>query len=206
VREDRLMQQSHPVTTWLKDLKLGDPAAAQRLWEAYYERLVRLARRKLANAPRRVADEEDVALAAFHSFCRGVGKGRFPRLEDRNDLWQILLMVTARKACDQKQQERRQKRGGGRVRGESAFTNAEGSGGGFAAIAGREPTPEFSLLVAEKLDGLFGQLDEGALREIAMLKLEGYSNAEIADRLDCGLRSVERKLARIRAIWEEETG
>ncbi len=198
------MQRTHSVTAWLKDLKLGAPDAAQKLWEAYYERLVRLARRKLANAPRRVADEEDVALAAFDSFCRGVGKGRFPRLEDRNDLWQILLMMTARKASDQKQQERRQKRGGGRVRGESALINPERSGCGFSAIAGREPTPDFSLMVAEKLDWLLERLSEDSLRKLALLKLEGYTNVEIADQLDCGERTVERKLARIRAIWDDE--
>jgi len=198
------MELSASVTAWLDQLKLGDPEAAQRLWEAYYTSLVRLARRKLAHAARRVADEEDVALAAFHSFCRGVGKGRFPRLEDRNDLWEVLLMMTDRKASDQRRLERRQKRGGGRVQGESAFGSPETSAGGLGAIVGREPTPDFAFQVAEQLDRLLVRLGEDALRELATLKLEGYSNAEIAERLDCGLRTVERKLSRIRAIWDEK--
>jgi DNA-directed RNA polymerase specialized sigma24 family protein len=64
------------VTIWLDRLKLGDERAAQRLWEAYYTRLVRLARRRLANAPRRAADEEDVALAAFGAGRRHSAKSR----------------------------------------------------------------------------------------------------------------------------------
>jgi DNA-directed RNA polymerase specialized sigma24 family protein len=43
-----------------------------------------------------------------------------------------------------------------------------------------------------------------SLREIALLKLEGHSNQEIANRIECGLRTVERKLQGIRAIWSEE--
>ena len=197
------MEPNASVTTWLDQLKLGEQQAAQKLWEAYYSRLVRLARRKLTSAPRRMADEDDVALAAFHSFCRGVEKGRFPRLENRNDLWQVLVVMTARKASDQKQLERRQKRGGGRVRGESVFADSQASKGGLGDVVGREPTPEFAILVAEELNGFLRRLGDDSLRELALLKLEGYSNSEIAERLSCGLRTVERKLSRIRAICGE---
>src|SRR5262245_11049219 len=50
------------VTCWLDLLRAGDPAAAQKLWEGYFRRLVGLARARLRAAPRRAADEEDVAL------------------------------------------------------------------------------------------------------------------------------------------------
>jgi DNA-directed RNA polymerase specialized sigma24 family protein len=190
------------VTIWLDQLKLGDERAARELWEAYYTRLVRLARRKLADSPRRAADEEDVALAAFDSFCRGIDQGRFPRLENRNDLWQVLVVVTARKAADQRNSERRQKRGGGRVRGESAFANSSKSMRGISDIVGREPTPEFAIRVAEEFDALLHRLADKKLRELALLKFKGYSNEEAAKCLDCGLRTVERKLSRIRAIWD----
>src|SRR6516164_710913 len=106
----------HPeasVTQWLDRLKAGDPHAAQKLWERYFRRLVGLARKKLGAAPRRAADEEDVALSAFASFCRGAAHGCFSQLHDRADLWQLLVMLTARKAFDLTQHERRQKRGGG---------------------------------------------------------------------------------------------
>jgi DNA-directed RNA polymerase specialized sigma24 family protein len=197
------MDSAASVATWLEQLRLGQKQAIQKLWQEYYAQLVRLARRKLAASKRRVADEEDVAVAAFHSFCRGIEKGRFPRIENRDDLWQVLLVLTARKASDQKQLERRQKRGGGRVRGESVFAQGDTPNAGLVDFAGREPSPEFAILVGEELDRMLKRLDDESLRELVVLKLEGYANAEIAERLGCGLRTVERKLSRVRAIWEK---
>ncbi len=44
-------------------------------------------------------------------------------------------------------------------------------------------------------------LNDPGLRQIAFWKLEGYTNEEIAEKLECTLRTVERKLERIRAYW-----
>src|SRR5947209_7211625 len=94
------MAEEGSVTRWIDLLKDGDTAAARPLWEAYYRRLVTLARARLRGLPLRSADEEDVALSSFDSFCRGAEQGRFPRLEDRDDLWQLLVVITVRKAYD----------------------------------------------------------------------------------------------------------
>ena len=66
------------VTLWVGDLKAGDHAAAQKLWERYFEKLVRLARAKLRAALRAAEDEEDAALSAFDSFCPAAAKGVSP--------------------------------------------------------------------------------------------------------------------------------
>lgn len=79
------------VTQWLTRLAKGDEWAARRIWERYYEQLVRLARRKLGRSPRRAADEEDVVLSAFEGFCRNAAAGRFSQLGDRYDLSLWLL-------------------------------------------------------------------------------------------------------------------
>ncbi len=76
-----------------------------------------MASRKLGDLPRRVADEEDVVLSAFHDFLRGVEEGRFTRLDDREDLWQVLVMLTERKAIGLRRKTQAEKRGGGQVRG-----------------------------------------------------------------------------------------
>src|SRR5207249_11665632 len=107
------------VTDWIASLKAGDADAAQKLWQRYFESLVRLARGRLRGAPRAMADEEDVALSAFDSFVRGAARGRYPRLDDREDLWRLLVVITERKALDQARHERQQKRGGGKVVGMS---------------------------------------------------------------------------------------
>ena len=95
------MSSGGSVTRWVAALKAGDAAAAQPLWERYHRQLVALARRKLDASRRRAADEEDVVQSAFHSFFRGVARGRFPQLNDRDNLWRLLVVITARKAVDQ---------------------------------------------------------------------------------------------------------
>jgi DNA-directed RNA polymerase specialized sigma24 family protein len=188
------------VTLWLESLKAGDAAAAGKLWRRYFEALVRLARDRLRGAPRAVADEEDAALNAFDSFVRGAARGRYPRLDDRDDLWRLLVTITERKAFDQAQQERRQKRGGGRVVGMAGA----GDPGGAVDVADAMPTPEFAAMVADECRVLLGRLRDDSLRQVALLRMEGYSNEEIADRLGCSLRTVARKVELIRRTWAGE--
>src|SRR5437660_7601206 len=101
------------VTHWISQLKSGDTAAVQKLWESYFPRLVGLARKKLQAGPRRAADEEDVALSAFDSFVRNATHGSFPDLHDRDNLWLLLVAITVRKALQLIRHEQRQKRSGG---------------------------------------------------------------------------------------------
>ncbi len=194
-------------TSWIGHLKGGDPAAAQDLFEEYFQQLLRFAQRKLGPAPRRAADEEDVVLSAFNSFCLGAAQGRFPQLKDRDDLWKLLVTITARKALRQAQHARRQKRGGGKVRGESAFLGPKTSEhDGIDQIVGREPTPAFAAELAEEFQRLLDRLGDETLRRVAVLKMQGYTNEEIAAQLGCALRSVERKLGGIRKIWSSQEG
>jgi DNA-directed RNA polymerase specialized sigma24 family protein len=196
----------HSVTQWIGDLRTGNrDEASRRLWERYFERLARLARARLRTAGGGPADGEDIALSAFDSFICGTAAGRYPALGDRDDLWRLLVTITARKAYNQWRDESRQKRGGGRVVGEGALAGADPDGDDFLAqVVGSEPTPEFAALVADEYRRLFGSLADESLRVVALLRLEGHSNEEIARSLDCGLRTVERKLEVIRKRWETE--
>jgi DNA-directed RNA polymerase specialized sigma24 family protein len=194
------------VTRWIGGLKAGDPEAARCLWERYFADLVRLARARLRDVPRAVADEEDAALNAFDSLCRGTGEGRFPQLDDREGLWRVLVTITARKAADQVQHERRLKRGGGRVRAEAdmAATALEAGGLGQAPAVG--PSPELAALLADECRRLFDTLPDESLREVARLRLEGYTDREIATSQKCGLSTVERRLRTIRSLWTAKGG
>ncbi len=144
------MPDSGSVSFWVAQLKAGDAVAAGRFWEGYYRRLVGLARKRLQGQPRAAADEEDVALRAFASFCRGAERNQFPRLDDRDDLWQGLVLVTARKASRLIRHERALKRGGAAVRHAEALD--EDGADVLAEVIGREPTPEFAAQVAEDID------------------------------------------------------
>lgn len=184
------------VTTLIQHLQAGDHKAAQPLWERYYPRLVGLAPERLRGTPRRVADEDDVALSAFDSFCRGVEQGRFPQLKDRDGLWALLVLITVRKAADLVQYNRRERRGGGQVRGDSALAGRDG----LAEIEAGDPTPDVAAQLAEEFQLLLDRLGTDELRRIAVWKLEGYTNVEIAARLGCAEVSIERRLRLIRKI------
>ena len=187
------------VTHWISALKQGDQAAVSGLWESYFRRLVGLARARLGDVPRRVADEEDVALSAFDSFCRRAQAGQFRSLHDRDDLWQILALITVRKAIDLRNYEGRQSRGRGRIRSLTELTRD-----GLETIGGEEPTPELAAQFVEEFQRLMEQLGDSTLQSVATWKLEGYTNDEIAARLGCVTSTVERKLARIRSKWARE--
>jgi RNA polymerase sigma factor (sigma-70 family) len=200
------MSADGSVTRWVTALKEGDAAAAQPLWERYHRRLVALAREKLRASRRRAADEEDVVQSAFHSFFQGVARGRFPQLDDRDNLWRLLVVITARKALDQVAHEYSKKQGGGTLQGESRM-NPGGPGWNEAAIeqvVGTEPTPEFAAQVAEEYERLLDLLGDNTLRQVAVWKMESLTADEIAERLDCSRRTVARKLETIRIIWSEE--
>jgi RNA polymerase sigma factor (sigma-70 family) len=194
------MSSGQSVTTWIGLLRGGDHEAAQRLWERYFGRLVTFARGKLNGVPRRAADEEDVALSAFHSFCQAAQ--RFPQLNNRDDLWQVLVMLTARKAYQERREQQALKRGGGaiddgpRAAGTAAVELDE--------IVGDEPTPEFAASIAEQFEALLAKLPEPELRQIARLRLEEYNTEEIAEQLGIAERTVRRKLVLIRSYWEND--
>jgi DNA-directed RNA polymerase specialized sigma24 family protein len=200
------MSSAGSVTTWVGQLRAGNRDAAQQLWERYFARLVGLARKRLRGLRRGAADEEDVALSALDSFYRGLEQGRFPQLDDRHNLWDLLVVLTARKAIDLRQRETRQKRGGGKVAGESALDGLlgpEDGGAGIDQVMGAEPTPALAAQVADEVRWLLGMLPTEEVRSVARMKLEGCTNAEIAGRLGCALVTVERRLSLIRSLWKE---
>jgi DNA-directed RNA polymerase specialized sigma24 family protein len=200
------MPDKDSVTGWLQGLQAGDHDAADALWTRYFERLVRLARQRLGESPRRMADEEDVAMSVFKSLCEGVEGGEFERLHDREDFWRLIVTITARKANQHVRWLMRQKRGGGQVRGDSVFLQ-ERSGheaAGFDGFAGGEPTPEFLAQLTEEHQRLMSLLPDETLRQIARWKMDGWLTTEIAAQLQITTRSIERKVQRIREIWKDE--
>jgi DNA-directed RNA polymerase specialized sigma24 family protein len=194
------MTPSDSTTLWLSLLRAGHPQAAQQIWDRYFRRLVGLARKKLGGRRSGHADEEDVALEALDSFCRNAREGRFPQLADSDELWRLLVTFTARKAMRLLRAQARRKRGG-----RSATPGSHDRVGiplSVEELVGNEPTPEFAAQVAEEYEFLLGLLDRDQ-RAIAIAKLEGFTNEQIAASQNRSLRTVERKLKLIRAIWEE---
>jgi DNA-directed RNA polymerase specialized sigma24 family protein len=196
------MSEQKSVTHWIAELQHGNREAAQHLWEKYFTQIVRFAAQKLRGSRRRAVDEEDVALSAIHSALRKIEAGKYPRLNDRNDLWRLLIVITARKSSRLVRDECRQKRAGSRV----VRTDSDAPEGEEAAIEqilSREPTPQFAAEMAEQCERLLGSLPDGDLRRLAIWKMEGHSNDEIAAEMQCATRTVERKLRLIRRVWNK---
>jgi RNA polymerase sigma factor (sigma-70 family) len=194
------MTPTPSITTWLAQLKAGDPAAAQALWERYFAQLVDLARQHLARHVRRAADEDDVALSAFAGFCAGASTGRFPRLNDRHDLWRLLLTLTIRHARKLARNETAQRRDAGRV--VAAADLFDLPDGDLDRMAGDAPDPALAAEVGDELRHLLAHLPNSQLRTLATELLAGYTAPEISRRLGCSLRTVERRWQRVRQFWQ----
>jgi RNA polymerase sigma factor (sigma-70 family) len=186
--------QSAPgsVSRLLGGLRQGDEEAVRQLWLRYFQPLVRLARGRLLPRGCASSDAEDVALEAFWALCEQVE--RFSELHNRRHLWKLLACITARRAFDLARKEGRRQR----VVGDEASLGE----GGFEPFAGREPPPEFGSAVADLLECL--PSDE--LRRVALAKMEGCTNEEVARRLGRSVSTIERKLQVIRALWQDAGG
>jgi DNA-directed RNA polymerase specialized sigma24 family protein len=195
------MNNEGSVTQWIFSLKDGDTNAAGLLWERYWRRLHGLARKQLGNSNRRAMDEEDVAISAFADFCQQVQKDGFKQgLADREDLWQVLALLTKRKAIDQ-------------FRKESRFvTEHEPQGsiddsqqvGRLDTAVQEDASPSAIVQAKDELARLLSLLPDEQTRRIACLRLEGYGNLEISAIEGCALRTIERRVTQIKSLWSKE--
>jgi DNA-directed RNA polymerase specialized sigma24 family protein len=207
------------ITRWVGVLRAGGAAspsadspsesveeAVRELWGRFFRRMVGLARLKLraSSGKDSAVDEEDVALSAFDSFCGEAARGRFPDLFDRDDLWRLLVVITTRKALSESRRQNRQKRGGGLVRNESELNSIDDEDEMLACAVGTEPTPDTAAIVVEQYRRLLDCLGDETLRKVAVWRMEGFGNDEIAEKLGCARRTVARQLALIRTLWRAD--
>lgn len=194
-------------TELLDRVREGDDQAIAKLWDDYYHQLVRIAAKRLPANLRRTGDEEDVALSAFNSFIAGIRGDHFPDLSGRDNLWGLLITLTGRKVHAHLRYQTRQKRGGGAVRGESVFMDKAGDlkAGGIGGVTGDAQAADIHAELAEACDDLLNQLDDEQLKQIAVMRMDGYLVDEIAQRLELSKRAVERRLQLIRRTWTEQT-
>jgi len=190
------MPHDDSVSNWLSSIRAGDRAAVGNLWNRYFHRMMGLARLKLRNAQGGAADEEDVALSAFDSFCQGIELGQFPDLQNRDDLWRLLVCITVRKAINAVKLEAAQKRGGG----ELTHTDDEI----LQNLISREPSPVITAAMNEECLRLLDRLQDDSLRRLALLKLDGHDNTVCAEHLNRTRVTVQRMLKLIQQTWQQE--
>lgn len=200
------------ITQLLVEIQQGHQSAMTDLVRRYYDQLIQVANRKLASRRLRVHDAEDVVVSAFASLLSSLEQGRYPDLSDREGLWFLLLRIVDNRARNMVQSEWAQKRGGGVVRGDSAFRHSADpeSGGGFDLHAAATPTPEYVAMVIEKFEQFYARVesisdahDRELFHQILEARMQGLPVAEIARLCNVTKRQVERKIERARRILME---
>lgn len=180
---------SGSITFLFQQWRQGHQYSLTELMTRFRPRLLALARSTLSGRIQRMADAEDALQSAMISFWEKADRGDLKDDLNRDDLWNVMGLITVRKALRHQERERAQKRGGGKIV----------SGMPLHEASNAAPDAETELMVTELLELL-----DDDLRGYALLKLLGHKNQEIAEQLSCSERKVERKLQLIRAIWGEE--
>lgn len=191
------------VSLLLQQLRKGDDAATSDLWKRYVGKLLPLARRRLIGLRGADVDEDDVLVSVFDRFFRAAKEDRFAKLENRDDLWQILLMLTERRVADQYRRSHAEKRGGGDVMALEDIHRGASTADAVRELADRAVNPDLAAEFADQLRAALERLQEESTREVAILRMEGHSVSEIAEQLGISLSSAERKLRLIRQVWTE---
>jgi RNA polymerase sigma factor (sigma-70 family) len=182
------------VSRWISLAKKGNEAAMEKLWERYSSALLDVVRTRLRGNKQTLVDEEDIAQSVFRSFLRLTQKGEVIA-QNRYELRNYLVHTAVRKAYDVTRKERVAK---------SSRELKTNRGRSLSQAFSNDPEPEEVAIMHEHVDRLLGKLGDSELRKIATLKLEGYTNNEIAAMMGRAVSTVERKLARIRALWEKD--
>lgn len=186
------MPDEGSVTGWIHELREGCPEAARELWQRYFRRIQKHARRWLGQRRETVFDSEDIALDAFEQFCQLIQEGRFPELSNRDELWPLLMQITMNKARDFRRKEQAQKRKG--------ICHQVDLG----EIADEQQPPDIAAMMADECQRLLDLLDDTFLVDVALLKLDGWTNEEIGTKTNFTRRTIQRALNAIRAKWQRE--
>ncbi|MCA9189549.1 MAG: sigma-70 family RNA polymerase sigma factor [Pirellulaceae bacterium] len=179
---------------WIDQLVDGQNDAVTEFWNEFGPRLQALAAKHLTMRMRVRAEPEDIVQSACRTFFRRAQEGQF-EMPDSDQLWRLLYAITLTKTREYARFHSRQKRGVDKEQrlspptGKSSFPGMD--------FAGAEPTPEEAAQFADDLEGLLSALDDEE-RQLVNLKLQQYTNDEIAQQMNCSERTVRRILQRVR--------
>lgn len=143
----------------------------------------------MTNVDRSGYDEEDAAISTFHILCSKLQEGHYASLTDRDELWQLMLTVLIRKVGRRVKYQQASKRSSART--------------GQAFLSVDELPAATSDEISEECFELIALLNDPNLEQVALLKFEGYTNEEIAAKLNRTRRTIQRMLNLIRSLWQE---
>jgi RNA polymerase sigma-70 factor (ECF subfamily) len=180
-------------------VRAGDPGAAEVIFRQYVRRLIGLARRRLeSQGLLGKVEPDDVVQSAFRSFFVRFGDGPFDGAAP-DSLWGLLARITLRKCNRQLERLRADRRD---VAREVPLASGD-SAAGEPPAAGREPSPEEAAALEETVLLVMARLGSPLKRQIFELSLQGYSVAEISERVHFYERGVERVRAEVKAALQQ---
>jgi DNA-directed RNA polymerase specialized sigma24 family protein len=198
---------SGSVSGWIELIRLGNTVAIEPLLERYFQRLVSFSDRKLRSGIRTSDDGEDIALQVIESVFRKIGRGSYPKLSDRNDLWLVLMVAAQRRVIDKQRKVLRWERHFAPVR--TLTDLMEVLNDDLGEYLSKDDGQRRACEMIDLWDHMLSKLKDPSHREIAMLKLDGYSNRDIAIELKMTPKRVDRAvesiLERWRSILDDET-
>jgi DNA-directed RNA polymerase specialized sigma24 family protein len=185
---------------WLEAARRSDHRALDRLWKRFSPKMSRLAAQWLASRPRFPGfDHDDVTQVAFDAFSAALAGGRYPDVGGSDELWRLLAVITVRKASDLAKAESAQRRGG-----DAVVVSLDDSGFAVTPPVSAEAAPELAAAMTDESRRLLRVLADPELETVALLKFEGYTNDEIAQKLGYTRRTIQRMLNRIKGVWRHE--
>ncbi len=174
-----------------------DDQSAEVIWNRYFERLLRFATSQMRGMSKATRDEEDITLSVLKSVCLSLRDGR-GSIRDDEGLWPLLVVICKHKIANQYAYQNRAKRD------TSKSKSIDAESGLAEELHSKEIQPEMLVEFNERLEQLFSILEKVPLKKIALAKVQGFTNEEIALEMKCSLSTVERKLRTIRGIWSHE--
>lgn len=177
--------------------RAGDEAAARRLFDSYVDRLVALARRRISQRLASRLDPEDIVQSVFRTFFGRLKKGQFC-IEDQDDLCKLLVRITVHKSLQQVAFHKAAKRDPNQE-----TCQGDQSQERLQELLARDPSPEEAVAFVDHLEQFLNRLRPQE-RQILEMRLQGYSNDEIAQKLDIYDRKIRRVIERIRGLAEQE--
>ncbi len=191
-----MQQEPGSITRWLNNLRAGQSQAAAPIWRRYQAKLVSLASQQLEANPDRAVDGEDVVQSSFRNVCLAVQNGKYPDIDNREDLWGLLYIATVNRVRQHYRELKAVKR--------SHISSRQTL---KPSILEDLQSPFAEAQMADLLEYLLSRLDledpSHLLRKIALLYLDDHSASSIAKLLQKRKTNILISLRLIRSIWQE---
>ncbi len=167
----------------------GDDEAIGEMIQRFEPEIRLIARRQLGASLRPYVDSMDLAQSIHRDLLVGLRDGKF-EFSSKGELLAFVSSLVRWKAARHWRKHRRQQRESGSNLATDGMVDV------IVSLQARE-NPEFDTADLDQIEHLLNQLDD-AERELIVLRLEGYSTAEVARQLNINPDVTRVRLSRLR--------